>query len=298
MDLSGIFSGQLLASLLVLASLYALVAIGLNLVYGTMRLLNVAHGELVMLGAYAAYAGFTLWGISPLLSALVAMAIAAAAGALVYVAVIRRLFHSANLLSRVESNSLLLFFGISVVLQNITALAFTSDSRGYSYLDNIIEIGNTRIAANRLIVMVVASAACLACALFFRYTRSGLAMRATIQQRDAAALVGIEVDHINVQVFALGFALAALAGALISMTQQISPFMGFPFTISGFVIIILGGLGNLAGSILGSIILAAVEVYGVTLISPSFRSILVYGVFIAVLLLRPQGLFGRSIRAR
>lgn len=298
MDLGGIFSGQLLASVLVLASLYALVAIGLNLVYGTMRLLNVAHGELVMLGGYAAYWGFTLWGISPLLSALVAMAIAAAAGALIYVAVIRRLFRSANLLARVESNSLLLFFGISIVVQNLTALAFTSNSRGYSYLDNVVEVGDARIAANRLAALVVAAAACLACVLFFRYTRSGMAMRAIIQQRDAAALVGIDVDRINVQVFALGFALAALAGALISMTQQISPFMGFPFTVSGFVIIILGGLGNLTGSIFGSVILAAVEVYGVTLMSPSFRSILVYGVFIAVLLLRPQGLLGRSIRAR
>ena len=166
MTLSVLLSGQLLASVLVLASLYALVAIGLNLVYGTMRLLNVAHGELVMLGGYVAYWGFVRFGISPLLSAFIAMA------------------------------------------------------------------------------------------------------------------------------------LAALAGALISTTQEISPFMGFPFTVSGFVIIILGGLGNLTGSIFGAVVLAAVEVYGVALMSPSFRSILVYGVFIAVLLLRPQGLLGRSIRAR
>lgn len=199
---------------------------------------------------------------------------------------------------RVEFNSLLVFFGISIVIQNLTALAFTANNRGYSYLDNVIEIGDARIAANRLAALAIAAAACLACALFFRYARSGMAMRAIIQHRDAAALVGIDVDRINVQVFALGFALAALAGALISMTQQISPFMGFPFTVSGFVIIILGGLGNLTGSIFGAVILAAVEVYGVTLMSPSYRSILVYGVFIAVLLLRPQGLLSRPNRAR
>lgn len=298
MDLSVIFSAQLLASVLVLASLYALVAIGLNLVYGTMRLLNVAHGELVMLGGYVAYWAFAQWAISPLVAALAAMSIAAGAGALLYIAVIRRLFGSPNLLARIESNSLLVFFGISIIIQNMTSLAFTADNRGYSYLDDVIEIGGARIAANRLATLAVAGLASLACALFFRYARSGMAMRAVIQQRDAAALVGIDVDRINVQVFALGFALAALAGALISMSQQISPFMGFPFTVSGFVIIILGGLGNLTGSIFGSLILAAVEVYGVTLISPSFRSILVYGVFIAALLLRPQGLLGRSIRAR
>jgi branched-chain amino acid transport system permease protein len=297
-DLSVLFSAQLLASVLVLASLYALVAIGLNLVYGTMRLLNVAHGELVMLGGYAAYWAFAQWGISPLLAALAGMVIAAGIGGLIYVAVVRRLFRSPNLLARIESNSLLVFFGISIIVQNITALAFTANSRGYSYLDDVIEIGGARIAANRLATLAVAGATCLACALFFRYARSGMAMRAIIQHRDAAALVGIDVDRVNVQVFALGFALAALAGALISMSQQISPFMGFPFTVSGFVIIILGGLGNLTGSIIGSLILAAVEVYGVTLMSPSFRSILVYGVFIAALLLRPQGLLGRSIRAR
>lgn len=298
MSLNVLFSGQLLASVLVLASLYALVAIGLNLVYGTMRLLNVAHGELVMLGGYVAYWCFVRFGISPLVSAFVAMALAALAGALIYVTVIRRLFRSARLLQRVESNSLLLFFGLSMIVQNAAALAFTADNRGYAYLDNVVTIGDARIAANRLAALVIAVIACFISVLFFRYARSGMAMRAIIQQRDAAALVGIDVDRINIQVFALGFALAALAGVLISMTQEISPFVGFAFTVSGFVIIILGGLGNLTGSIFGAVVLAAVEVYGVALTSTSFRSILVYGVFIAVLLLRPQGLFGRAVRAR
>lgn len=296
--MSVILSGQLLSAVLVLAALYSLVAIGLNLVYGTMRLLNVAHGELVMLGGYVAYWGFVKWGISPLLSAVAAMALGAALGTLVFTTLIRRMFASPRLLARVESNSLLVFFGISTVIQNVTALVFSANNRGYSYLDDIVVIGDTRIAANRLVALAVATAACAACVVFFRYARSGMAMRAIIQQRDAAALVGINVERINRQVFALGFALAALAGVLISMSQEISPFMGFPFTISAFVIIILGGLGNLTGSIIGALILATVEVYGVALLSPSFRSILVYGVFIAVLLLRPQGLFGRPIAAR
>lgn len=296
--MSVILSGQLLSAVLVLAALYSLVAIGLNLVYGTMRLLNVAHGDLLMLGGYVAYWGFAKWGISPLLSAAVAMALGAALGTLVFAALIRRMFASPRLLARVESNSLLVFFGISTVVQNVTALAFSANNRGYSYLDDVVAIGDTRIAANRLVALVIATAACAACVVFFRYARSGMAMRAIIQQRDAAALVGINVERINRQVFAIGFALAALAGALISMTQEISPFMGFPFTISAFVIIILGGLGNITGSIIGALILATVEVYGVAILSPSFRSILVYGVFIAVLLLRPQGLFGRPIAAR
>jgi branched-chain amino acid transport system permease protein len=297
-DFSMLLSGQLLAAVLLLASLYALVALGLNLVYGTMRLLNVAHGELVMLGGYVAYWGFARLGISPLLSALLAMLAAAALGALIYQAVIRRLFRSTRVLARVEANSLLVFFGISVVVQNLTALAFTANQRGYAYLDNVLTVGELRIEANRVVAFAVAAVVCLACALFFRFARTGLAMRAVMQQREAAALVGIDIDRVNLQVFALGFALAALAGALVSMMQQISPFMGFPFTVSAFVVIILGGLGNLMGSIIGALLLAAVEVYGIALISPSYRSILVYGVFVAVLLLRPQGLLGRPISAR
>jgi branched-chain amino acid transport system permease protein len=295
---SVIFSSQLLAAVLVLASIYALVAIGLNLVYGTMRLLNVAHGELVMLGGYIAYWGFVRWGISPLISAVCAIAAGAAVGAFVYVGVIRRLFRSTRVLGRVEANSLLIFFGISIVIQNLTSLVFTANTRGYSYMDKVLAVGDLRIEANRAVVFAIAAAVCIACALFFRYARAGMAMRAVIQQREAASLVGIDVDRINMQVFALGFALAALAGSLVSMTESISPFIGFPFTVSAFVIIILGGLGNLMGSIFGAFILAAVEVYGIALMSPSYRSILVYGVFIAVLLIRPEGLFGRSIVAR
>lgn len=165
-------------------------------------------------------------------------------------------------------------------------------------MDQVIKIGDVAMTANRLILFGVASSACFLCLAFFRYTRAGSAVRAVIQQRDAAALVGIDIDRLNIMVFALGFALAALAGVLVSMVQEITPFIGFPFTISAFVIITLGGLGNLFGSLLGALLLAAVEVYGTAIISSSFRSILVYGVFIAVLLVRPQGLLGRAVVAR
>jgi len=282
----------------VLAALYALVAMGLNLVYGTMRLLNIAHGELVMLGGYITYWGFTSFGISPLLSMLVAPTIGATLGVLIYIVLFRRLLRSPKLAARVEANSLLIFFGVSIIFQNVMALLFTSTQRGYVYLDHVIQIGNVAMTANRLILFGVATSACFLCLAFFRYTRAGSAVRAVIQQRDAAALVGVDIDRLNILVFALGFALATLAGVLVSMVQEITPFVGFPFTISAFVIITLGGLGNLFGSLLGALLLAAVEVYGTAVISSSFRSILVYGVFIAVLLIKPQGLLGRAMAAK
>jgi len=296
--MSVLLSGQLLAAALALASLYALVAMGLNLVYGTMRLLNIAHGEFVMLGGYVTYWSFTRLGISPLLSMLIAPALGACLGMLIYVVLFRRLLRSPKLAARVEANSLLIFFGVSVIFQNVMALLFTSTQRGYVYLDQVINIGNVAMTANRLILFGVASSACLLCLAFFRYTRAGSAVRAVIQQRDASALVGIDIDRLNIMVFALGFALAALAGVLVSMVQEITPFIGFPFTISAFVIITLGGLGNLFGSLLGALLLAAVEVYGTAIISSSFRSILVYGVFILVLLVKPEGLLGRAVVAR
>ena len=293
-----LLSGQLLLAALVTGFLYALVALGLNLIYGTMRLLNIAHGELVMLGAYVAYWLFTLAGISPLLSMVIAAALGAGLGWLAYRGIFRGAILSTSVLERLEANSLLLFFGISIILQNVVSLLFKADLRGYRYMDSVIEFGGLAITGNRLLVFGISFVACLAVIIALRYSRLGLSIRALIQNRDATALVGIDVDRVQATAFALGFALAALAGALISTVEQISPFMGFPFTIAAFVVIILGGLGNMTGSLVGGITLGVLETFGVALTAPTYQSILIYGVFIAVLLWRPQGLFGGRRVAR
>lgn len=286
-------SGQLLFATLALGSIYALIALGLNLIYGSMRLLNVAHGDIMIIGSYVGFWLLTLTAIPPFLSMWVAMAVAAGLGAVIYLGVFRRVIANTEIMDRLEANSLLVFFGLSVVLQNLMSLAFTPDNRSYAYFDRVLSVGGVSFGADRLMMLVTALAATIACVLFFRLSRTGLAIRALIQQRDAARLVGIPADRINLIVFSLGFALAALAGCLIGTIEQVSPFSGFPYTIAAFIVIILGGLGNLAGGLIGAFVLAAVEVYGVALTSASLRSLLVYGVFIAILLLRPQGLFGK-----
>jgi branched-chain amino acid transport system permease protein len=294
MPIDVLLSGQLLVSTLVLASIYALVALGLNLIYGTMRLLNVAHGEVMMLGGYLAFWSFTLLGIGPLVSMFAAMALGAGLGALCYIALFRRLLRARRFMDRLESNSLLIFFGLSVIVQNLAALAFTPNQRSYEYLTDIVHVGSVAVEADRLAVLAIGIAATAGCVLFFRLSTMGLAVRALIQQRDAASIVGIDADRVNLFVFCLGFAMAGLAGALVSMMQDITPYVGFPFTIAAFVVIILGGLGNLVGGVLGAVLLALVEIYGSAATSTAYRSILIYGVFIAVLFLRPQGLLGRS----
>jgi branched-chain amino acid transport system permease protein len=289
-----LFSSQLFVAALVLAAIYALIALGLNLIYGTMRLLNVAHGEIMMLGGYVSYWAFVRLGIGPLASMIVAMLLAAALGALCYLTIFKAVVRNRALAARLESNSLLIFFGISIIVQNLLSITFSADLRSYPYLDAIIPIGSARIELNRLVVLAVGAVATTTCVVFFRYSRLGLAIRALIQQRDAASLIGIDAEKINLLVFSLGFGIAGLAGSLVGMTSAISPFSGFPYTISAFIVIILGGLGNLAGGLLGAVLLAFVEIYGVAVTSSAYRSILMYGVFIAILLVRPQGLLGRK----
>lgn len=291
--MNALLSPEMLIATLALASIYALVALGLNLIYGTMRLLNVAHGEIMMLGAYVAFWLFTAYQISPLVSMFVAMAISAVLGWLCYETLIRRLSRTPALIQRLEANSLLVFFALSVILQNLGALFFSPNARSYSYMETLIQLGPVSITLNRVVIIAIAVVATGAVMLFFRFGTTGLAIRALIQQRDAASLVGIQTDKINRVIFCLGFAMAALAGALVSMTESITPFSGFPFTIAAFFVIILGGLGSIGGTLAGAILLACVEIYGSALTSPAYRSILLYGVFILVLFVRPQGLFGR-----
>jgi branched-chain amino acid transport system permease protein len=293
-----LLSGQLLFAALSTGAFYALIGLGLNLVYGTMRLLNVAHGDIMMIGAYIAFWGFTWLGISPALGIIVAACAGVLLGWLVYLGLFRRMLASPALLQRLEGNSLLVFFGVSVILQNLTALFFSASPRGYRYLDDVYHLGDVAMTGNRLMVLGVALAICLAVYLLLRFHTFGLAIKALIERRDAALIVGINLDRVQLVSLCLGFAISAVAGVLISTTKQISPFMGFPFTISAFIVIILGGLGNIKAGLVAGFLLGVVEVFGVALTSASFQSVLVYGVFVAVLLARPQGLLGRGRMAR
>ena len=293
-----LFSGQLALAAFIAAANYALIAIGLNLVYGTMRLLNVAHGDIVMLGGYGGYWLFTLLGLSPLLSLVLIAGLAGLLGIITYRGLFRRMLLERRPTARIESNSLLMFFGLSIILQNAAALLFTSTPRGYVYLDRVIALGAVSVTGNRLAAALVAVLIIAAVFLFLRFHPSGLAIRGLIEQREAAAIVGVNIDKVQTASFAVGFGSAAVAGTLISMSSQVSPFMGFPFTIAAFVVVILGGLGNFGGGIIAAVVLGMIETYGVALTSSTWHSILLYGVFVAVLLFRPQGLFGRGKVAR
>ena len=292
-----LLSGQLLFAALVSGSLYALVALGLNLVYGTLRLLNIAHGDLVMIGAYTAFWMISLFALPPVLSLFVAAALCALLGWAVYAGLFRRMLARPDLARRVEANSLILFYGISVILQNLAALAFTSTSRGYQYLDTVITWQGVSMTGNRLLSLGVAAGVCFAALLFLRFHLFGWGLRAVIQRREAAQVVGVNLDRVQLLTICAGFAVAGVAGVLVSMTEQITPFMGFPFTIVAFVVIIIGGLGNIGAGVLAGFCLGLIETYGIALTSPGYRSILIYGLFVGVLLFRPEGIFTKAVRS-
>jgi len=294
LDLSVIL--QVLTIGLTAGALYALIALGLNLIYGTMRLLNIAHGELIMIGAYITYALFTGMGLSPLLSMFLVMALSVAFGLILCGAIFLPIIKTSTSGGGLEASSLLIFFGLSIILTNVACLVWTADIRGYAYLTGIVSIAGVSIMYNKVVAFGMALVVCVGCYLLLQKTMLGLAVRALIQDREAARLVGISTSLVYFFSFGAGFAMAGLAGCLLSMFYEITPFIGMPYTIVAFIVIVLGGLGNLMGSLIGGFFLGLLEAVGVSLTSPGYRPILSYAVFMLVILLRPEGIFTKRKR--
>jgi branched-chain amino acid transport system permease protein len=289
-----VFSAQLALAAIAAGAIYALVATGLNLVYGTLRLLNIAHGDFVMIGAYLAFWVFTLFDFGPALSLPLSVITGILLGLATYKGLVSVLMQGRAHEERLESNSLLAFFGISIVLQNGAALLFTNNIRAYRYFDQVITLGPMSMTGNRLLTLVISTFT----AGYLRFTLFGLATRAVIQNRDASSIVGINLPRIYLVSLCFGFSLACASGVLVSMMEPISPIMGFGYSISAFVVIMLGGLGNLFGGITAAFVLGVIETYGLAFVGSNYRSLLVYGIFILVMILRPEGLFGKSQATR
>ncbi|MBW1667685.1 MAG: branched-chain amino acid ABC transporter permease [Deltaproteobacteria bacterium] len=286
---------QILSAGLIIGGIYALIAVGLNLIYGTMRLLNIAHGELIMLGAYVTYWLYTLYGVSPLISMILVSAFSALIGLIVCWSIFLPIIKTSKSAAVLESNSLLIFFGLSVIFSNLASLLWTADIRGYSYMTKVFYILGVPLMHNRLLAFLVAVVVCILSYLLLQKTMLGKAIRALIQDREASQLVGINARFIYIFSFCLGFAMAGLAGCLLSMFYEITPFMGLPYTIVAFIVIVLGGLGNIFGSLMGGFLLGLLETIGVSLTSPGLRPILSYSIFILIILVRPKGIFGRGV---
>ena len=280
---------------LTIGCIYALIAVGLNLLWGTMRMLNIAHGQVIMLGAFMAYWLFTLYGVSPLISGLLAIIGGAVLGLIVYKVLFSSSIRTAKSLESLEASSLLIFFGLLILFENVAVILWGADIRGYSYLTGSVALLGTPVAFDRLAAALVAIVVSLAFYLFLQKTLFGKAVRAVIQDRDATQLRGVDTDKIYLFCFVVAFAMAALAGALISMLYTITPFIGMPYTMLAFIIIVLGGLGNILGSFIGGLLLGLITTAVVAITSPGYTFVIQYLLFVIVILVMPQGIFGKRL---
>ena len=279
---------QSLASGVLMGALYAMIGIGLTIVFGVMRIINLAHGEMVMAGMFAAYLGQKHWGLDPFLSILLWAPVLFLAGVALY------RFLLARVLPGGELNTLLYTAGLSLLIANAALLLFSGDYRTLTLGYAIVPLRPFGIAIPVALAIGFALAVAITTALwlFLGRTDLGRAIRATSQNREAAILMGIDVDRVAAVSFGLGTALAGAAGVLLAPSLYLYPTVGELVIVKAFVIVVLGGLGSVPGAVAGGLLLGTVESLGAVYVSSTYKDGLGYVLFLLVLLYRPSGIFG------
>jgi len=287
---------ELIASGLITGGIYALVALGLNLQYGLMRILNIAHGEFLMVGAYLTWMAQTSLGLSPLLMIPVSFAMLMALGLVVHRLCFRRLTETSPNLDVFEARGLMVAFGLMFLVQSFASWMWGGELRGYDFLTDPVKLGDAQFAGNKLLVFALALVFAGALIVLLRTTLLGKGVRALMQSPVGAQLVGINTRRLHPLMFGIGLGLSGVAGCLLSMAYTIAPSMGEPYTVTALIVITLGGFGSMGGALAGGLLLGVIEAVGMHFTNPSLKALLSYAVFIAVLLLRPEGLFARKTR--
>lgn len=287
---------ELIISGLITGGIYALIALGLNLQYGLMRILNIAHGEFLMVGAYLTWLVQTQFGISPLLMIPVSFIVLMALGVALHFLVFRRLTSTSPNLDVFEARGLMVAFGLMFLVQNFVSWIWGGDLRGYDYLTEPVKFAGMQFAANKLLIFFLALVFALGLVVLMRQTLLGKGVRALMQSPTGAQLMGIDTKKLHPLMFGIGLGLSGVAGALLSMAYTITPFMGQPYTVTALIVITLGGFGSMGGALVGGLFLGVIEALGMHYTNPSLKALLSYVVFITVLLLRPEGLFTRKSR--
>lgn len=277
---------------LLLGGLYALIAMGLSLQYGVARVLNIGHGEFMMVGAFLTWFLYTVFNINPLLSLVICGPLLFIIGFLLHRTMFRRLRASSATMGAYEGSSMLAAFGLLFIIQNIALIIWGSKISGYSYLASTVNIGGALFAANRLVTLAFAIVIGLAFYLFLARTRLGKAIRAAAQDPTTAGLMGVNINQVLAICFGLGAAMAGLAGLLISMCYPINAAMGLEYTIIAIIVVVLGGLGSIPGSFIGGFILGIIGSI-VIYLQPGLALVSYYVIFIILLLVKPTGILGK-----
>lgn len=279
---------QLVAGGLLTGLVFALVALGLTLVYGVMDVVNFAHGEFLMLAMYATF-GLALLGIGPLVGLPLVAAALFLFGIVVYRVFVRRL------LAGPPEATVFGTFGLLVLIQGVAQALFSSDflSVPNRPLQGTLHLGPLALEQSALAEGLGALVLTALVFAFVEYTETGRAMRAVAEDRIAATLMGINVQRINALAFGIGAACVGAAGALLMLSYPVYPTVGSQFALTAFVVVALGGFGSIAGALVGALLVGLLEVLGGFYLSPELKMVPVYFAYLAVVLLRPQGLLGR-----
>jgi len=278
---------------LLTGGIFALIAVGFGLQYGVARVLNIAHGEFIMLGAFCAWTLFTKAGITPLFSMLLCGPFFFFVGFAIYRVLYRPLRIASESPAVFEGNSMLASFGLLFVVQNVGLIIWGAPVKGYTYLAFPVNILGAVFSANRIVTLIVSVILGSAFYLFLMSTRTGKAIRAAAQDAGAAELMGVRINRVLALCFGLGAMMAVLGGLLLSMTSiMLTPVMGMPYTLIAIIVVVLGGLGNIKGSFIGGFILGYVG-YVVSSVQPGLSMVAYYAIFLFLLLVRPMGLLGK-----
>jgi len=278
---------------LIMGGIYALIAVGLSLQYGVGRILNISHGEFIMIGAFASWSLYTLLGVSPLISLVICGPVLFLVGFLIH----RTLFQylrdkSESMGAAFADSSLLASFGLLFIIQNIALLIWKADLRGYSYLSYPVSIFGAIFTANRVVALSFAIVISIVFYLFLTQTRMGKAIRASAEDPMTAQVMGVNIHRVLAVCFGLGALMAGFAGPLIGMMYEIQPTMGMEYTIIAIIVVVLGGLGSITGSLIGGFILGMIGSI-VTFFDPGLSLVAYYVIFIFLLLIRPMGILGK-----
>jgi branched-chain amino acid transport system permease protein len=280
---------QLLVSGVMLGGIYALMSIGLTLIFGVLKIVNFAHGEFLMLAMYAAWAIVSLAGVNAYVAAIVVMPVLFGFGALAYLLTVR---------PAVDKPHLIVVFatmGLSIVMQNLALVMMTADLRDVPPLfgGTPIRIGPLYLRVELVLGFVISAAITLALMAFIKRSYVGKAIRATVQDRDAAMLMGINVPRLFLLTFAGGSALVGLAGCIMMPLYSTFPTVGLNFVLIAYVVVVLGGMGSMEGAFLGGICIGLVQSLSSYYVAPAYGQMFYFLVFLLVMIFRPDGLFGQ-----
>lgn len=286
--ISGATVAQSLVSGVLEGADYALYSLGLAFVFGILRIINMAHGEVLVLGGYVAYWLLVRWGIGPIVALPLAALAGAVVGQLTYRLFLRRIRDAPEL------NTLLLTFGIGIFLANLFLQLWSADLRSVEvdWLQRPLSIGSLYVSVGELVAFLISIGGVLGLQAFLTRTRRGKAIRVTAIDRDSAALAGIDVERVDRGAFVIGTMLAGVAGPLLGILSHVSPTVGHGITVKAFILTVLAGVGSMAGLVVSGMIIGVGEAMTVTFLSSSVRELFGFALFLLLLLVRPSGLFG------